>query len=157
MHVVIEAIAEALHLPMQLLFAGMGERRMSDVVHQRERLGELCVQAELRGNRARDLRDLNRVCQAISKMVRDAGRENLGLVFEATERAGMHNAIAIALELIAVWVRQFGKAAAASVLDGKTQTRKRVHFGSSLMAVRACRLTAARSLDRSGSSSLRAA
>ena len=36
--VVIEVVAEAVHLAVQLLFAGVGEGRMADVVHQRQRL-----------------------------------------------------------------------------------------------------------------------
>ena len=43
--VVIESLAEARHLPVERLLAGMGERGVPDVVGQRQRFGEILVQA----------------------------------------------------------------------------------------------------------------
>ena len=44
--IVIEAVAEALHLAVQLVFAGVREGRMPDVVSQRQRFGQALIQSE---------------------------------------------------------------------------------------------------------------
>jgi hypothetical protein len=48
-------------------------------------------------------------------MVRVAARENLRLVFETTKGTGMDDAVAIALEVIAVGMRRFRKTASAGM------------------------------------------
>ena len=42
--VVIEAIAEAAHLPVQLVFTGVGKGRMADVMAEREGFGQVVIQ-----------------------------------------------------------------------------------------------------------------
>ncbi len=69
MDVVIEGVVEALHLAVQLVLAGMSERRMTDVVHQSQSLSEVFIQPQNRGNRTGDLRDLDGMGQAIAKVV----------------------------------------------------------------------------------------
>ena len=70
--IVIEALAEALHLPVQLLLAGMREGRMADVVGQRQRLGQILVELQHVGQGARDLRHFDGVGQAVAEVVGEA-------------------------------------------------------------------------------------
>ena len=117
----IEAIAKAAHLAVQLVFAGVRERRMTDVVRQRQGFGEVFVETERRGHGAGDLGHFDGVGEPVPKMIRDTRRKDLRLILQAAEGARMYDAVAIALELTAVRMRQFGIAAAAASLDWKTQ------------------------------------
>jgi len=65
--IVIETAAVRAHQFIELVFAGMAERRMADVVHECERFGKLGVQPQRRGDGAGNLRDFQRVRQAIPK------------------------------------------------------------------------------------------
>ena len=97
LQVVLEA-AVLLHALVQRVLPGVPERRVAEVVRQRDRLDEVLVDAELPGDRATDLRDLERVRQARAEEVAFVVDEDLGLVLEPAERAGMDHAIAVALE-----------------------------------------------------------
>ena len=46
--VVVEAVAEALHLAVEFFFAGVREGRMADVVDQRQRFGQILVERQAR-------------------------------------------------------------------------------------------------------------
>ena len=72
---------------------------------QGDRLGEWLVEAERRGERARDLGDLHRVRQARHEVVALRIEEDLGLVLQPPERLRMDDPIPIALEGGAVLVR----------------------------------------------------
>ena len=78
--------------------AGMAERRVPQVVAERDRLGQLLVQAEHLGDRARDLRHLERVRQPRAVVVAARREEHLRLVLQAAERLGVDDAVAVALE-----------------------------------------------------------
>ena len=93
--VVIEAAG---HQLAQHALAGVAERRVAEVVAERDRLGQLFVQAQHLGDRARDLRDFERVRQARAVVIAGRRKEHLRLVLEAAERLGVDDAIAIALE-----------------------------------------------------------
>ncbi len=86
--VVVKRKAVLAHGCIQCLFAGMAERRVADVVHQGQRFGVIDVQAERSGNGARDLRDFQRMGEAVAEMVAVAPGENLRLGLEAAEGAG---------------------------------------------------------------------
>jgi hypothetical protein len=75
---------------------------MSDVVRQSQSLGQILVETKSVRRSSRNLRDLERVREPVSKVIAKAGRENLSLGFQAPESAGMHDAVAVALERIAV-------------------------------------------------------
>src|SRR5438270_479742 len=75
MEVVIEALSKAAHLPVQLLFSGVGEWRMTDIVDKCEGFCQILVEFEHRRNSARDLRDLNRMRQTVAKVIGNAGGE----------------------------------------------------------------------------------
>ncbi len=65
----VEAFAEPLHLTVQLLFTGMGERGMADVVNQGQGFGEIFIEGQHIGHGARDLCDLNGVGQTIAEVI----------------------------------------------------------------------------------------
>ncbi len=123
--IMIEGFAEALHLAAQFVFAGMGEGRVADVVDEGEGFGEVFVEAEGGGDGAGDLRNLHRMGEAVAEMIGDAGREDLRLVFETAEGAGVDDAIAVALELGAVGVGQFRVAPPAAHLRPKPEGGER--------------------------------
>ena len=126
--VVIEAVAEAAHLPVEFLFTGMRERRMADVVAERQSFRQILVQTQRGGHGARDLRDLDGVRQAIAEMIGDAGGEDLRLVFESAKGAGMHDSIAVALEFVPVGMREFRISPASGALHRKMEPPQPGHF-----------------------------
>jgi len=133
---------------------------VADVVYQRQRLGQIFIQAQRRGHRAGDLRDFDGVSQAVAEVVGKARREDLGLGFQAAKCARVDNAIAVALERVAVGVLGLGITAAQAAFHRETKALEHVGGaygwpGSSLTAVMASWLTAP-ALVRSGSSNLRA-
>ena len=62
---------------------------------QRERLGEVLVEAKLPRQRARDLGHLQRMCQAGAVMVAFMEHEHLGLVLQAAEGGRMDHPVAV--------------------------------------------------------------
>ena len=93
--VVIEAAG---HERAQHALAGVAERRVPEIVAERDRFGQLLVQPQHLGDRARDLRDLERVRQARAVVIAGRREEHLRLVLQAAERLGVDDAVAIALE-----------------------------------------------------------
>jgi hypothetical protein len=79
---------------------------MPDVVHQRQRFHQFFIQSQDAGDGARDLRDLKGMSQAIAEVVRVAAGEDLGLVFEPAEGPRVDDAVAIALEVVAIRMRR---------------------------------------------------
>src|SRR5689334_12912354 len=129
LQIVIEAIAEAAHQAIQFLFAGMAEGRMADVVRQRESFGKIFIHTQNSGHGARDLRNLDGMRQAVAEMIRDAGGEHLGLVFEPAERPRVYHSIAVALKSVAVRMSQFRVAAPTRALQREPQMGKRGGLG----------------------------
>ena len=95
----VELAAEAL---LQALgehrFADVTERRMAEVVAQADRLGEVLVEFERAGDRARDPAGLKRVRQPGAEVVALGRDEDLRLVLEAAERLAVDDPVAVALE-----------------------------------------------------------
>ncbi len=87
--------------------AGMPERRMAEVVGERQRLGQVLVEAERAGERARDLGDLERVGQPGAEMIAFVEDEDLGLVREPAKGGGMDDAVAVAPEGVAGCAHRF--------------------------------------------------
>ena len=54
-------------------------------------------------------------------MIGKTGRKHLGLIFQAPERAGVHDAVAIALKVVAIRMWKFGIAAAAAAFHWKPE------------------------------------
>ena len=94
---------------------------MADVVRERQRFGQVFIEAERGRHRPGDLRDFDGVRQAVAEVVGDAGGEDLRLVFQPPEGAGMHDAVAVTLEVVAVGVRQLGIAPPPAGRDRESQ------------------------------------
>ena len=110
--VVIEAAVVA-HGAVERALAGVAERRMAEIVGERERLGEILVEAKLAGDGARDLRHLEAMGQARAIVVALVEDEDLRLVDEAAEGGRVEDAVAVALEGAAGRAFGLGIAAAA--------------------------------------------
>ena len=93
--VVVEA-AERGEAGVERTLAGMAERRMAEIVGERQRLGQVLVEAERAGERARDLGHLERMGEPRAVMVALVEHEDLGLVLEAAERGRVNDAVAVA-------------------------------------------------------------
>jgi len=119
--IMIEAIAKAAHLAVQFVFTGVRKRRMADVVAQGEGFGEFFIEMERRGDGSGDLGDFDGMGQPVPKMIRNAWRKNLRLIFKPSKSPRMDDPVAIALELAAVGMLQFGISPAAATFDWKTQ------------------------------------
>ena len=111
--VVVEEKAVGAHGGVQSLLAGVAKRRMAQVMHQRERFGQIDVEIECARDGARNLRHFNSVGEPVAEVVGIAAGENLGLGFEAAKSAGVDDAVAVALKVVAVGMRRFREAASA--------------------------------------------
>ena len=89
----------------QRVLAAMAERRMAKVVREAQGLGQILVEPEDARHRPPDLRDLDRVGQADAEMVAVGGDEHLRLVAQAAEGDRMDDAVAVALEGVALPAR----------------------------------------------------
>jgi hypothetical protein len=115
MQIVIEAAAVPPHQFIELALPSVSERWMADVMHQRQRLGELGVQAKGGGNGASDLPHLQRVGKPIAKVIGEALGENLRFSFEASKCSRMNDAVAIARVFAAVSVGLLGDTPSARI------------------------------------------
>src|SRR6266404_458247 len=104
------------HGGVERLFSRMAKWRMAKVVNQGERFRQIGVQSKLRGDGARDLRDLNGMSQPVAEVVGVAARENLRLRFQTAKGAGMDDTITVALKVVAIRMRRLGMSASAGVL-----------------------------------------
>ena len=90
--------AEGCHHFLQGVLAGVSERRMSEIVRQRQGLAQILIETKRAANRTRDLRNFEAMGQASPEEIALVIDENLGLVFEPAERGGMNDPVAVALE-----------------------------------------------------------
>ena len=97
-HALRGVVPAAGHVGLQRVLAEVAERRVADVVAQRDRLGQRLVEAEGPGQRAGDLGDLQRVGQPGDEVVAVGVQEHLRLVLEPAERLGVQDPVAVALE-----------------------------------------------------------
>src|SRR6185503_10138568 len=95
--------------------AGVAERRVAEIVSERDGLGQLLVQAQDLGDGARDLRDLERVRQPGAVVVARGCEEDLGFVLESAKGLAVDDAVTIALKGGADVVFELGAEAAARV------------------------------------------
>src|SRR5262245_35993727 len=122
--VVVEPAAVGAHEFVELAFSGVAEGRMANVVNERQRLGKFAVEPESSGNGASDLRDFERVGEAVAKMIGIARGENLRFGFKAAEGARMNDAIAVTRVFGAIGMARLGKAAAARKFFAHGQGRE---------------------------------
>ncbi len=93
---VLEPAAERLR---QDTLADVAERRVAEVVAERDRLGQVLVQPERASERPGDLSDLERVRETHPVVVADRREEDLRLVLEPSERLAVNDAVTVALEV----------------------------------------------------------
>ena len=98
MEIVVEAEAVPAQAIVERTLAGMAERRMSDVVNQRQRLGKVLVQAKLGRDLARDLCHLNGMGQPRAEVVGGTAGEDLGLAGQPAEGARLDDPLSVALK-----------------------------------------------------------
>ena len=89
----------------QRLLAEMSERRVTQIVTERDRFGEILVQAECPRRGARDLRHLERVSEPHAVVVSLGHQEHLRLVLQPPERFRVHDPVAVPLETGPQWIR----------------------------------------------------
>jgi hypothetical protein len=155
--IMIEPVPEPVHLAVQFLFAGVRERRMTDIVAQCERFSEILVQFEDGCHGSGNLGNLDSMGQPIAKVIGETGRKNLSLVFQPPESPCVNDAVAVTLKFVAIRMTRLRIPSAAGTIHWKAEPAEPGHFcDMSARAVTAERLIGPRSLLRSGSSSLRA-
>ena len=96
--VVVEAAHTASSSSSQRLLAGMAERRVAEIVGQRDAPRQILVAAQRAGQSAGDLRHLDRMGQPRAVVVALVGDEDLRLVLQPAEGGRMDDAVAVALE-----------------------------------------------------------
>jgi hypothetical protein len=111
--IVIETLAMFAHAQVELLFAGVAEGRVADIVDQRESFGKISVEFQGSSDGAGNLGDFESVREAVAEMVGIARGENLRFGFQTAKRAGVNYAIAVAGIVVAVGVLRLRVAAAA--------------------------------------------
>ena len=123
LQVVLEA-AVGLHAGVQRVLAGVAERRVAEVVGERDGLGQVLVEPQAARDRARDLRHFEAVGEPRAEEIAFVVDEDLRLVFEPPERRGMDDAVAVALVFAAAARRRLAMAPAAGAL-GRAPRRAR--------------------------------
>ncbi len=73
----------------------MAERRVPDVMHQRQSFGEIGVKVQRSGYGSRNLCDFQRMGQAVAEMVGISCSKNLRFCFQAAEGARVNYAVAV--------------------------------------------------------------
>ena len=97
--VVAEAALEALaQRAVEPGLAGVPEGRVPEIVAEADGLGEVLVEAQRAGDRARDPDGLERVREPRAVVVALGRHEDLRLVLEAPERLAVGDAVAVALK-----------------------------------------------------------
>ena len=89
----------------------MAERRMAEIMRQRQRLGEILVEPERARQRAGDLGDFQRMGEPGAEMIALVKDEDLRLVRQPAKGGRMDDAVAIAPERAARGARRFRIAA----------------------------------------------
>ena len=100
--IMIEAAVRS-HQFVEHILAGVAKRRVAKIMRKRKRLGEIVVEAERAGKRARDLTDFERMREPGTEMVSLVRNEDLRLVGQPAERRAMEDAVAVALKYRAQW------------------------------------------------------
>ena len=114
LRVVVEAAA-ARHQAVQRFLARMPEGRVAEIVRQRDSLGQVLVERERPRDGPAHRGDLDRVRKPGAQMVAGAVEENLRLVLQPPEGAGVDHAGAVALKVRAVGVARLRVRAARGI------------------------------------------
>ena len=82
----------------------MAEGRMPEIVPKRNSLAQVFIQPQSSGHRARELRNFEGMREPGSKQVPFVVQEDLRLVDHAAKGRAVHDAVTVALKIIAPWV-----------------------------------------------------
>src|SRR5689334_9767280 len=96
--------AMASHAFGQHFFSRMSERRMAQVVCERNRFRQILVQRQRSCDRATDRRHLDGMGKASSQMIARAVEKDLRLVFEPSEGTRMNDARPVSLKFRSIGV-----------------------------------------------------
>src|SRR5262245_4806873 len=88
---------------------------MADVVSEGESFDQILVEPQRATDGAGDGRDFERVRQSRAMVIAHAAGEDLSLVSQAAERAGMDDAVAVTLVWVAIRMRRLGMRAAGGI------------------------------------------
>ena len=94
-----------------LLEPAMAERRVPQIVRQRDRFHQIFVQAQIARQRTADLRHFQTMGQPRAEQIALVVEEHLRLVLEPAECRRVDDAVTVTLEFTTRHVRRFGKAA----------------------------------------------
>ena len=89
------------HAGRQCVLPRVSERRVAEIVRQRDGFDEVFVERQRARNRAPELSDLERMREPGAVQIALVVDEDLRLVDEAPERRAMHDAVTVALMLAA--------------------------------------------------------
>ena len=112
-HALRRVVPAAGHVGLQRVLAEVAERRVAEVVAERDGLGEGLVEPQRPGQRPRHLGDLQRVGEPGDEVVAVGVQEDLRLVLEPAEGLGVQDPVAVALERRPERVLRFGPRPAA--------------------------------------------
>src|SRR5690606_17319417 len=118
------------HAGIELVLPGMSERRVSQVVSQRNSFCQIFVQAEVARERAGYLRHFDAMRKPCAKQISLVVDEDLRFVFKQAKRIAMNDTVPVALELAATCGRRFGVAAPASLVRVAGVRREGAHVGT---------------------------
>ncbi len=147
LRVVIEA-AESTQALVKRPFTSVAERRVTEIVSQRQRLGQVLVKVKGAGERTCNLRHFERVGQARSIVIALVEHEHLRLVLEPAKGRRMDDAVAIAAEGVAVFagrlrvkpppafvrIARIGRPARCAVHRHQSTRQSAVHLGQLTLA-----------------------
>src|SRR5207237_4556543 len=122
--IMVEAVAVGAHSGIERLFPSMAERRMANIMRQRQSLDQVGIKAQHGSNGARDLSNFDGMRQAVAKMIRKAAGEDLRLILQAAKGARVDNAVTIALEIAAIGMARLRITAATRLIGGNRQRGK---------------------------------
>jgi hypothetical protein len=93
-------------------FSRVTEGGVAEIVSERDRFGQVFVEAESAGYSTGYLHHLQGVSEACPEVVAVGGDEDLGLVHEPAEGLGVNYSVSVALEVVADTVGRLGFEAA---------------------------------------------
>src|SRR3954470_15775984 len=106
----------------------MTERRVPEIVSQGNRLRQVFIQGKRPRNRAADRGDFDGMGQPRPQMIAGAVQENLGLIFQSSERARMDDAGTITLKFRPVGVARLGVRPPARLSGFLSERREDANF-----------------------------
>ena len=89
---------EGLHACVELIFTRMTKWRMTKIMGQRQRFGEVFIKTERSRHAAGDLGDFQRMCESGAVMIALVGHENLCFLLQAAKGGRVNDAVAIPLK-----------------------------------------------------------